>query len=753
MHHDQATMCCNGRVILVKMDGSELPGSIVDFMPATPRVLLNREKHDEGEEALVAIAPDEIAYIAFYPQPEAEPGKWFMQTLSHMISVVIHTQTSRSIPVYMIDYQSRRGGFYAFNANRNLPYEYFFFYRHGVRSVQQIKRLGELLIDEGEANNVQVLRALSERTALHNKTLGEILIGLKRVEPIDVEKALGVQQRRKIKIGAALLEAGMINQEDLELALAEQEKNRRIKFGEMMIRLGFTTEEKLTAVLAKKFHLPFIDLDNYPIDENAVGEIDEQTLQTHQILPIKCDETTITVAFSDPLDTLAFDSIRLRTRKRLEVVLAAPSQLHKHLTRLLGTLSTEERDWLWVEDIVKPEGGEHENEVVEMRAAGAPPIVRLVNRIILGAFTAGASDIHLLPQQRNLLILYRIHGDLVEAQQLEKWVQQRVISRIKLLCGMNIADHRITQDGRMTVQHENRRIELRVSCIPSGFGESLVMRILNKEGATGLGSIGLSERDEQLLAQMTRRSYGLILATGPTGSGKSTTLFSILQSVQSRPVHIITIEDPIESPLPGVNQIQVNNKVGLTFARILRNVLRHDPDVVMIGEIRDQETAMIGIEAALTGHLMLSTLHTNSAVDTVLRLQDLGVPNYLLSPALLGVISQNLLRRLCPECRQPVDPASESYRILLASGHTPPKPLYARRGCSQCRMSGYIGRVMVYEFLAISDAIRQAIHRGEAGYAIQQLAITEGMTTKSEHALQLAAAGVIDCDDLVKTLI
>ena len=295
--------------------------------------------------------------------------------------------------------------------------------------------------------------------------------------------------------------------------------------------------------------------------------------------------------------------------------------------------------------------------------------------------------------------------------------------------------------------------EFRVSCIPNSFGESLVMRVLNKEMAVNLDTLGLRHEDLKRVAALSRKPYGLILVTGPTGSGKSTTLFAILKSISHLPAHILTIEDPVESDIEGANQIQVNSKIGMTFARILRNVLRHDPDIIMLGEMRDQETAEIGIEAALTGHLLFSTLHTNSAIDTIIRLNDLGIPNYLIAPSLLGIISQNLVKKLCVNCREEIPKDSDTFRTIGELGLKAPEKLYSAGSCDQCNRTGYSGRVMLYEMLTVDDRVRLAIHEGKKGEELMAIAIKSGMIPKAQHALELAGSGVIDHNDFVRSLI
>jgi len=314
---------------------------------------------------------------------------------------------------------------------------------------------------------------------------------------------------------------------------------------------------------------------------------------------------------------------------------------------------------------------------------------------------------------------------------------------------MDISERRMPQDGRLILRDGKKTYEFRVSCIPNAYGESLVLRVLNKDMAVDLNMLGLHAHDIQHLSDMAHKPYGLILVTGPTGSGKSTTLFAVLKSLSDMPVHILTIEDPVESEIKDANQIQINNKIGLTFARVLRNVLRHDPDVIMIGEMRDEETASIGIEAALTGHLMLSSLHTNSAVDTIIRLNDLNIPNYLIAPSLLGVMSQSLLKKLCVICRQRVPENDPAFARVKSFGFGEASELYQAIGCSECSDTGYSGRVMAYELLVVNEDVRQAIHDGVTGRKLQNIAIESGMQPKAEAAFQLAVGGIIDYNDFI----
>lgn len=733
-------------VVLGLLSGDEQRGSLVRFYPSMPLFALQVS----DSEVQYFNAPD-IAYVGFY-RPEGSLVS--VPNLEALEEMIVHTVTGGHFQVQMVKNRVHDNGFFAFIADKDSPIERFFFYNHGVRSLEHPKPIGQTLIDEKGVPAHEVRKALDTQQQLHEQQLGDILVEKKKVEPVEIDKAVISQKKKYKQIGEILVETGLISQEDLQQALVEQSRNRTLKLGQVMINMGLVTEEELTSALAKKFNLPFVDLDDYVINPELVEQFDINMLLRSQVIPVTSTEDTLTVASSDPMNFEAFDAIRFQTAKRIIEVMATPTQIQKTIEREVAVQTSGVDEWLSIEKVVSDVEDETKSEVLEVKAAEAAPIVRLVNKILVNAFRKGASDIHVLPQAKELSLLYRINGDLKQEMTLEKWVQRRMVSRIKLLSGMNIADHRVTQDGRMMVRHEGRVVELRVSCIPNAHGESIVMRILDKDMAVDMQSLGLREKDRKSLARMLRKPHGLILATGPTGSGKSTTLYALLQNIVDLPLHIITIEDPVESEIAKTNQIQVNAKVGLTFASILRNVLRHDPDVIMVGEMRDTETASIGIEAALTGHLMLSTLHTNSAVDTIIRLQDLGIPKYLLAPALRGIVSQSLVKQLCEHCRQPLDDEQdEVYELLQGMGLERPESLFNPGKCEACNQTGFSGRVMVYEFLDVTDKVRQAIHAGKVGDALQTVAEKEGMVTKSSHALELAGKGIVCRDDLVQMLI
>jgi len=597
------------------MNGDALHGSIVSFSPDNTDIQLREKNQTVGKAR--TLAANEVAYVAF-TRVSTSPAS--ASRLSGMKPMRIHTETGETFDSHVLNLSLHASGFYAFMTDQESRFEYVYFFHHGVRTHEDKRPLGEILVAENLVSEQELQRGLEAQSKQRNADSGRA----------PAEHKAGKQQK------------------------PAQPPQRGKRLGEILLDTGAVSEKDLLLALAAKFHIPIMDLDKHPVDPDAIYEVDASLIRKYQWLPVARDEGSLTTALSDPLDMNAYDAFRFYTNKRIREVLVSPSQIQHHIENMLDTSVENESEKLTIE--MNTQKGEAEtsrdsNEIELMKNAGAPPVVQLVNKIIMGGLRKGASDIHLLPQEKNVILAYRINGDLLQETQIKKEIQQRVISRIKIISGMDISDRRMPQDGRMVVRYKGRPVEFRISSIPNIYGESIVMRILNKETNMDIETLGLRHDDCNRLARVIRKPHGLILATGPTGSGKSTTLFTLVKSLVDSPAHIVTIEDPVESKIPGVNQIQVNPKIGLDFARILRNILRHDPDIIMLGEIRDHDTAEIAMRAALTGHLLLSTLHTNTAVDTVVRLMDMGIPAYLLAQGLLAVISQSLIKRLCPSCR------------------------------------------------------------------------------------------------------
>ncbi|MDQ6969088.1 MAG: ATPase, T2SS/T4P/T4SS family [Mariprofundus sp.] len=784
------------------MNGDSLEGHMLGFSP-----IMNVLHFFEQQSAAKAISRRldiaEIVFVGLHHQDESSAEPLAQQQKMEELKVI--TVNLESFAIFASPAVSNAPGFFAIGADESLPYERVFFYHHGIRYQEKPERLGDLLIDQEsididdlqqalkaqsesipslgdmlkeqgkvkdkdlkQAMDVQqrqrmkmgdllidqavvtadeVQDALAIQELSKDKPLGHILIAEGKVEEKHIDGALKIQARRKMRLGEILVEAGLISEDDVQLALEEQ-KLRGKRIGEVLLSSHVITEAELLSALAKKFRLPTVDLDAYEINPMAATEISRDVIEKYQIIPIDTDSHSLTIALADPMGLEAYDEISFKTGKKVHEVMVKSSQLKNNITALLQEdLADEELSC----EFLHEDGNEDEplNEFEITQSAEDAPVVRLVNRIIRNGLRKKASDIHILPQAKKIILAYRLNGQLLSENSLEKSLSKQIAARIKILCGMDIAEQRLPQDGRLQLRDGKKKYEFRVSCIPNAFGESLVLRVLNKEMAVELDVLGLREADMKQLSIMARKPYGLVLVTGPTGSGKSTTLFALLKSISHLPAHILTIEDPVESEIDDANQIQVNHKIGMTFARVLRNVLRHDPDIIMIGEMRDPETAEIGVEAALTGHLMFSTLHTNSAVDTIIRLNDLGIPNYLIAPALLGIISQNLLKKLCVDCREALSADDPAFEMIADLGFDVPQALYKAVGCDHCNQTGYSGRVMSYEFLVVNEKVRQAIHDGVKGAKMQRIAAESGMQPKSISALQMAADGTIDYNDFI----
>ncbi|MBX5448245.1 MAG: Flp pilus assembly complex ATPase component TadA, partial [Acidothermus cellulolyticus] len=540
------------------------------------------------------------------------------------------------------------------------------------------------------------------------------------------------------QLGDILLEGGLVTPEQLAAAYAEHQRNGR-SLGRVLVDQGILTEAQLVAALATQIGLRFVDLTDVAIDGSAVSRVPEAVCRRYTALPIGYEDGKLVVAMADPANVFAIDDIRSITGLDVKPVvatradvLAAINRYHRadeELDDLTSTLAAEE-----TEDLASLD------EVVE-----DAPIVKFVNLLITQAVQDRASDIHIEPTERDLRVRFRIDGVLHEVMRSPRNIQSGVISRLKIMADMNIAERRVPQDGRMSVNVNGKKVDLRVASLPTVWGEKVVMRILDTSTALlTLSDLGFAEDNYARYSASFTKPYGMILVTGPTGSGKSTTLYATINIISSVEKNVITVEDPVEYRLPGINQIQTNVKAGLTFASALRTILRADPDIVLIGEIRDHETAQIAIEAALTGHLVLSTLHTNDAPSAVNRLIEMGIEPFLVGSALDCVLAQRLARRLCEKCKEPYMPTPQSLREAKFPWRDgePLPTLYRAVGCAACSKTGYKGRIALHEVMTVTEEIeRLAVERASAE-AIGRVAREQGMVTLREDGLRKVAAGV-----------
>ena len=552
------------------------------------------------------------------------------------------------------------------------------------------------------------------------------------------------------QLGDILLEGGLVSSGQLEAAYEEQERVGRA-LGRVLIEQGVLTESQLVSALATQIGLRFVDLSEFAVDGSAVGRVPGPVCRRHSAIPIGFEDGRLLVAMADPANVFAVDDIRSLTGLDVKPVVATRGDVAAAIDRyyradsdlddLTSALDAQDDE----DDLSKVK------EIVE-----DAPIVKYVNLLITQAIQDRASDIHLEPSENDLRVRFRIDGVLHEVMRSPKAIQSGVISRLKIMADINIAERRIPQDGRLSVNAHGKKVDLRVATLPTVWGEKVVMRILdNSTAMLDLSDLGFTEDNYERYSRSFTKPYGMILVTGPTGSGKSTTLYATLNIVSRPEVNVITVEDPVEYRLPGINQVQTNNKAGLTFASALRSILRSDPDIVLIGEIRDHETGQIAVEAALTGHLVLSTLHTNDAPSAITRLTEMGIEPFLVGSALDAVLAQRLARRLCKKCKQAYTPTPES---LVASsfpwqdGEDLPE-LFRPVGCSVCAKTGYKGRLALHEVMLISEEVeRLAVERASAT-VIEQVAKAEGMRTLRQDGLAKVLAGTTSLDEILRVVV
>lgn len=528
-----------------------------------------------------------------------------------------------------------------------------------------------------------------------------------------------------------LLDLGLVLPEQLAPLCSQQDKGEATPatLNELQ-RKGLLSPEQKARVLALKFGMVMVHLDRLPIDPHISTLIPVETARHYPVMPVALWGDRLILATTDPTDQTMLRQLEFLTNHTIAPVLAASTDIEQAIARYYGSQD--------VDDVLRTTEAEAESRSnPETSALGYDqPTVRFVSNVLLDAVNSQASDIHFRPGEHEVELLFRLDGVLAPIRRIPRTLYPAVVSRIKIFSGMDISEKRLPQDGRARVEHHGQPVDLRVSVIPCVHGESVVIRLLDRNiGLRALNELGFHPDDETRFRRILSRNNGIVLITGPTGSGKSTTLYAALRALIAEPINIITVEDPVEYRIDGINQIQVNHETGYSFARALRNILRHDPDVIMIGEMRDRETSQIAVESALTGHLVLSSLHTNSAATAVTRLLEMGVEPYLLSTSLLAVVAQRLVRRNCPHCQEP-ETVEPMVREALHVG--PDEVFHKGKGCDHCRQTGYKGRVAVYEMLELTPALRQMIQPGADAWAIEQQAIQDGMQPLTLRALDLA---------------
>lgn len=547
------------------------------------------------------------------------------------------------------------------------------------------------------------------------------------------------------KLGQLLLESEILTKKQLDEVLELQTKTSK-KLGEILLEKGMVTEQQILKTLEYQYHIPYYDLSEVAIDPAVPGLISENIAKKHTLIPIKREKNIITVVMTDPLDFYAIDDVKRATKLDVKPAMATKSDILNSIERYYGKESAEKaiEELKQTYDLVDFTGidGQFGDEVTNA------PVVRLVNSVIQHAIKTNASDIHIEPTESEMRIRFRIDGELQEAMKTSKSAHQAIVTRIKIMGQMDIAEKRVPQDGRIEVSIDGNNVDLRISILPTVHGEKIVIRVLGMGNRTySKSELGFTPENLKLFDRIIKSPNGIILVSGPTGSGKTTTLYTVMQELNKPNVNIITVEDPVEYRTQGINQVQVNTKAGLTFASGLRSILRQDPDIIMIGEIRDSETAQIAIRSAITGHLVLSTIHTNDAASSIIRLVDMGIEPFLVSSAVVGLIAQRLVRKICKKCKTSYRPDHAEMMLLKLQN---PQPLYKGAGCPACNNTGYAGRTAIHEIIPINKDIREMVTRGSNSDQIRHIAGRFGYTSLRENCTRLVLEGVTTTEELIK---
>lgn len=560
-----------------------------------------------------------------------------------------------------------------------------------------------------------------------------------------------------LRLGEILVEKGIISQEELKLALKEQHQTKEM-LGHVLVRMGFVTEKKMLQVLAQQQGIKFVDPREMNIADKVIKCVPAKFVWHYNIIPISIKDDVLTIAISNPFDMWPVDDLETNLGFKVEMALATTADIKESLKKYYGVgadtieriLSDESRPPQPAESVTQEKGEDLE------KMAESASVIKLVNQILQEAIMGRATDIHIEHFKNELVLRYRIDGILYDAQVSEsiRHLYPAIISRIKIMSGLDIVERRLPQDGRAMVRIGKNEYELRVSIIPTLNGENIVMRVLPTTMLFNIADLGMSDKNRGILEQLLKKSHGIIFLTGPTGSGKTTTLYACLSKLNTRGIKILTIEDPIEYELKGVSQTQINSKIGLTFAKMLRSMLRHDPDVMMVGEVRDTETAEITIQTALTGHLVFSTLHTNDAASGVTRLIDIGIEPYLIASSVIAFMAQRLVRVICPKCKEKIKLSELGLKNgrwttwgIEASKDT---QVYFGKGCKACNNTGYSGRVGIYEILQVKDDIKSLILNRVPSHIIREKAVELGMHTLKQDGWQRVLEGITTPEEVMR---
>lgn len=543
------------------------------------------------------------------------------------------------------------------------------------------------------------------------------------------------------RIGDILVEEGLVSSDQVEIALSLMETNE--KLGDTLVRAGYVTENQVLEALEKQLGIRKVTINDFDLDAKLLRMLSEDYVRENKVVPLTFEDNKLLVAVADPLNYYIVDDLRLMTGYNVDMVMAPRSEIETIISRHYGIERSLDQLILNINDKSFTNIEDQSDET---------PLIRLVNQLLLSAISQKASDIHIDPQENEVLVRYRIDGVLIVEKTFPKLMEKQLVSRIKIISGLDITENRRPQDGRIKMVVEGYPLDLRISILPTVTGEKVVMRILSLQTTIGnIQKLGLSNENINKVKRLIAQPNGILLVSGPTGSGKSSTLYASLNQLNKPDVNIITIEDPVELQLKGINQVQVNPEIGLTFANGLRSILRQDPNIVMVGEIRDVETAEIAVRASLTGHLVLSTIHTNDSAGTVTRLVDMGIEPFLVSSSLVGVVAQRLVRRSCQDCGEWV-PATERERHLFSEVGMSIEKVYRPRGCNSCNGKGYVGRIAIFEILEMNDRLRSMINSGKNELDIKEEAIRSGLKLLIQDGFEKVKEGITTTEEILRVV-
>lgn len=726
------------------LEGTRLRGNLAEFDPARGLVILQPQESTQH----IPIPFANLRFLRFMRKLPINRGSHPARERGDLVTM---PDPEREYSIIFTDGKRIEGrtrgtvtdesGIHLFHITGNDHVQRLFVPQTSIKDSRLGPLLGQSIMNSSMTNAQQISVALLDQQQRRVRKIGSYLQDQAAVNTEQLEQALERQTKQSgssgKKVGELLMEEQLITPDQLHTALDIQRGERNKKLGEILVEMKVLNPEEVYVALSHKLGLPLVKLENFNLDPDVLDLIPEDTARRYLLMPLFLYRNRLVVAMADPTNNEALDMARFITGRNIEPVIAMKDEIIKAINHYYGTIdSAAAIEELKVVDQRMDEAQkEHERREAE-RMSQEKPIVRLVNGMIYDGIRRRASDIHVRPLEHKVDLLYRIDGSMIHIKHFSKALLPAIVSRIKIIGSMDISERRLPQDGRSSMVIENNVVDLRISIIPTVEGESVVIRILNTaQGLKSVNDLGFGERDHSIFTDLLHKSYGILLVTGPTGSGKSTTLYAALQEIRKQDVNIITVENPVEYHLDGIEQIQVNPVTNFTFARALRHILRHDPDVIMIGEIRDQETAKIAIESALTGHLVLSTLHTNDAASAVTRFMEMGIEPYMLSSTLLGVLAQRLVKRNCKHCMEE-EKVDEAIRRLLKVSDD--EVFYRGKGCEHCNQTGYSGRLGVYELLAVNRELQDCIVGGVTANQVHDQAIKDGMITLTENALAQA---------------